>query len=99
MLGAFFSFKGLSHSALNYKILHNKGILFSIYDVAGFDRTAHNRAVTPANTRISPVFKKAGRFPFYLTVFTDNDFMIREDTNSNSGKWKAKLKVLVLRSV
>jgi hypothetical protein len=53
--------------------------------------------VTPSN--ISPVFKKAGSFPFYPNVFTDNDFMISEGTNSNAGKWKAKLKVLVFRSV
>jgi hypothetical protein len=97
MLGAFSSFKGLSHSALNSKILHNKGIPFSIYDIAGFDRTAHNRAVTPAN--ICTVFKKAGSFPFYPNVFTDNDFMISEGTNSNARKQKAKLKVLVFRSV
>jgi hypothetical protein len=82
---------------LNSKILHKKGIPFSIYDVARYDRTTHNRAVTPA--KISPVSKKAGSFPFYPNVFNDNDFMISEGTNSNAGKQKAKLKVLVFRSV
>jgi hypothetical protein len=97
MLGAFSSFKGLSHSPLNSKILHNKGIPFSIYDVAGYDRTTRNRAVTPAN--IFPVFKKPGSFLFYPDVFTDNDFMISEGTKSNARKPKAKLKVLAFRSV
>jgi hypothetical protein len=46
MFGGFSSFKGLSHSALNSKILYNKGIPFSRYDLAGFDRTAHNSCDT-----------------------------------------------------
>jgi hypothetical protein len=40
--------------------------------------------VTLAN--ISSAFKKTGIFPFYLNVYTDDDFMIGEVIKSNAGE-------------
>lgn len=78
-VGVFSSFKANYYSALNSKLLQNKGVPLTIYDVAGCVKIAHDRAMTPSN--IAAAFKKTGIFPFDSNIFTDDDFMASEVTN------------------
>lgn len=78
-VGVFSSFKSNYYSALNSKLLQNKGVPLTIYDVAGCVKIAHDRAMTPSN--IAAAFKKTGIFPFDSNIFTDDDFMVSEVTN------------------
>lgn len=69
----FAPFKKFYASAIDTWMKTNPGKTFSIYEVAGCVRFAHQKALTPEN--ITKGFERSGIFPFNREVFSEEDFL------------------------
>ncbi|XP_004210946.2 uncharacterized protein LOC101237870 [Hydra vulgaris] len=76
-VGVMGPFKTAYNAAVDSWMLYNPGRTFTIYQVAASVGLAFLKAITPSN--IVAAFKKTGIFPFDRNVFTDIDFMCRQN--------------------
>jgi len=72
-VAVFGPFKTYYNAALDSWMMQNPGKTASIYNIASFVNTAHQKSMTPSN--IISGFKKSGIHPFDRHIFTEADFL------------------------
>ena len=69
----FAPFKKFYAAAIDNWMKTNPGKTFSLYEIAGCVRFAHQKSMTPEN--ITKGFERCGIYPFNRDIFTENDFL------------------------